>query len=396
MTAQLALAPTIPDVFTWQALIDTLRQAGVAHDRDGSFPFDSIQRLHAAELLGLTVPRAFGGKGGGLVESVQAVGWVAQACASTALILAMQCSKHAMLARGTQYSAAVRERVARDAVQNGALINAIRVEPELGSPTRGGLPATVARRVPEGWRITGRKIYSTGAPGLSWFETLCRTDEAVPRTGVFLVPAGAPGLRIEETWDHHGLRASGSHDVVLEDVLVPAEHAGVLSVPGSGPPVREDVQGAWNAGLMGAIYTGVATAARDWVVGFLHDRVPANLGAPLATLPRVQEAVGEIATLITVNERLIRQIAAETDAGRAAASAENGAMKVTLTRNAVEAVRIAKSLGGNHALTRGNPLERHWRDVQCGLVHVPQTDTAMIAAGRVALASSNRPPVGKE
>ncbi len=51
------------------------------------------------------------------------------------------------------------------AAADGALINALRVEPELGTPARGGLPATVARRDGGDWRLTGRKIYSTGAPG---------------------------------------------------------------------------------------------------------------------------------------------------------------------------------------------------------------------------------------
>jgi len=392
MTAALALVPDAPPAIDWPALTDSLREGGTRHDRDGSFPFDNLARLHAAGLLALTVPVALGGQGAGLVRSAEALGWVAQACPSTALILSMQCSKHAALARGSHYTPALRERLGRDAVRHGALLNSIRVEPDLGSPTRGGLPATIARRVPEGWRITGRKIYSTGAPGLAWFETFCRTDEDVPRVGPFLVPAGAPGLRIEETWDHLGLRASGSHDVVLEDVLVPADHAGTLTVPGAGPPPREDTQAAWNAAQMGAIYNGVAIAARDWIIRFLHDRVPSNLGAPLASLPRAHETVGEVASLLAVNARLVAQIAAETDAGTPPSSVESGVLKVTITRNAVEAVRLAVSLAGNHALARGNPLERHWRDVQCGLVHAPQADAAFQAAGRAALGPARPNP----
>ena len=42
-----------------------------------------------------------------------------------------------------------------------------------------------------------------------------------PRIGQFLVSAKAPGVRIVETWDHLGMRASGSHDVILEDVFIP-------------------------------------------------------------------------------------------------------------------------------------------------------------------------------
>lgn len=379
------LAGLHPLALDWPALLAALRDAGDRHDRDGSFPHDSLARLHEAKLLALTVPVSLGGQGQGLAASSDVVGRVAQSCPSTALILAMQLTKQSALARNTAYPAAVRERIGREAALDGALMNAIRVEPELGSPTRGGLPATVARRVAGGWRISGRKIYSTGAPGLTWFETFCRTDELKPRVGAFLVRAGSDGLRIEESWDHLGLRASGSHDVVLDEVFVPDEQVGALNVPGDGPPPRDDVQAAWNAALLGAVYDGVARAGRDWIVGFLRGRAPPNLGKPLASLPRVQEVVGEIEALLAVNARLIGSVAAQVDADAAPASAESGTLKVVLTRNSTEAVRLATSLAGNHGLSRHNGLERCWRDVQCGLVHAPQADSAMMAAGKRAL-----------
>ena len=367
------------------ALIGLLRDAGERHDRDGSFPYDSLARLHEAGLLGLTVPAALGGQGQGLAASAEIVGRVAQGCPSTALILAMQLTKQAALARNVGYPAALRERVGREAAQDGALMNSIRVEPDLGSPTRGGPPATIARRVAGGWRISGRKIYSTGANGLTWFETFCRTDELKPRLGIFLIRAGTEGLQILESWDHLGLRASGSHDVVLDDVFVPDSQVGRLDVPGEGPPPRDDVQTAWNAALLGALYDGVAREGRDWIVGFLRGRAPSNLGTPLASLPRVQEVVGEIEALLAVNARLIGSVAAQVDGDTPPASAESGTLKVVLTRNAVEAVRLATSLAGNHGLSRHNRLERCWRDVQCGLVHVPQADSAMVAADKDAL-----------
>ncbi|MDL5472214.1 acyl-CoA dehydrogenase, partial [Klebsiella pneumoniae] len=58
----------------------------------------------------------------------------------------------------------MRRRVFESAVARGALINALRVEPELGSPARGGLPATVLRRGVDGWRLSGHKLYTTGIP----------------------------------------------------------------------------------------------------------------------------------------------------------------------------------------------------------------------------------------
>lgn len=62
------------------------------HDRTGTFPRETIPRLHAAGLLGLTVPREFGGAGAGLARAAEVVGQIAQGEPATALVLAMQSS----------------------------------------------------------------------------------------------------------------------------------------------------------------------------------------------------------------------------------------------------------------------------------------------------------------
>jgi len=358
--------------------------AATHHDRHASFPADSLAALHAAGLLALTVPRDVGGGGAGLAASARAVGAVGGACASTALIFAMQCLHQRAMAADAGWPGALRDRVGRDAVNEGGLINALRVEPELGTPSRGGIPATVARRTADGWRLTGRKIYSTGAPGLRWLLVFAATDEASPRTGAFLVPADAPGLCIEATWDQLGLRASGSHDVLLDDVAIPVDHAGELRAPGAWGGATAEFA-AWNAALIGALYTGVARAARDWAIGFLRTRTPTALGAPLATLPRLQEAIGGVAEKLAVNDWLIAGLAATTDAGAPPPAAESNLLKVTLAENAIDAVQRAVAVAGNHALSRHHPIERHLRDVLCARIHAPQVDAARTAAGRAVL-----------
>jgi alkylation response protein AidB-like acyl-CoA dehydrogenase len=279
---------------------------------------------------------------------------------------------------------ALARRVVREAVEGVSLINALRVEPELGSPARGGLPATVARRTPEGWRLSGRKIYSTGAPILRWYAVWACTDEAAPRVGTFLVRADSPGVRIDPTWDHLGLRASGSHDVVLQDVPTPPDH--VLDLQPAGTRALAD--GAFQAEmtlLLGALYTGVARAARDWLLRFLRERVPSNLGAPLATLARVQEAVGRIEAMLLSSQRLLDGLAHDLDGGTPVGAVQAGLLKTVVMRNAADAVQEALALTSNHGLSRSNPLERHLRDVLCGRVHTPQDDSVLIAAGRAAL-----------
>lgn len=360
-------------------------QRAPAHDLEGSFPFQNFADLHQAGLLTLAAPVDLGGQGATLAQLVDVIGAIGQGDPATGLVLIMQYAQHRSMARpGQRWPRALAQRLVREAADVGSLINALRVEPELGTPARGGLPATVARRTPEGWRLSGHKLYSTGAPLLRWYAVWVRTDEAQPRVGTLLVPAGLPGTRIEETWDHLGLRASGSHDIIFEDVLVPLDHEVDLRPPQEWSQGDPQMQ-AELAVMMGALYTGVARAAREWLIGFLQTRKPSSLGAALSTLNRVQEAVGRIDGLLLANQRLIESFARDVDADRVPGGIDSSLMKSLTTNHAVEAVEIAQSLTSNHGLARKNPLERHWRDVLCGRIHTPQDDSTWITAGRRSL-----------
>ena len=354
------------------------------HDREASFPFENFEQLAQAGLLALTVPAALGGLSAGVREAARVVNIIAHADPSTALVLSMHYIQHLMIAKGTRFPAHLAKRLARESVEGVALINALRVEPDLGSPSRGGLPATIARRTATGWRLSGRKIYSTGAPILKWYAVWAKTDDPETRVGLFLVPAGLPGTQIVETWDHLGLRASGSHDVVFDDVVFPLDHEIDVRTPAEWL-VPDVTHATVHAVFIAAIYDGVARAARDWLANFLNSRIPSNLGAPLATLSRMQEAVGGIEAKLAVNARLIDSFAADIDNGVALTASEASILKLTVTNNAIAAVEAALALTSNHGLTRANPLERHYRDVLCGRVHTPQDDASHVAAGRLAL-----------
>ena len=367
-----------------QQLAPGLAERAPLHDRAASFPFENFQELSDAGLLALTVPFVLGGGGAGVREAAQVVNIVAKADAATGLVLAMHYIHHLVIADSERWPTHLAHKMAKETIDGVALVNALRVEPEQGSPSRGGLPATTATRTVTGWRLNGRKIYSTGAPILKWYTVWAKTDEPEVRVGLFLVPAGLPGTTIVETWDHLGLRASGSHDVVFDDVVFPLDHEIDVRKPSEwGAP--DLTQATVQAVLVGAVYDGVARAARDWVVQFLQNRVPSSLGAPLSTLPRAQEIVGGIEARLAVNARLLDSFARDIDDGVALTAIEANIVKLTVTNNAIAAVEEALSLTSNHGLSRTNPLERHFRDVMCGRVHTPQDDATRLGAGRLAL-----------
>lgn len=373
----------------WQDELDDLTRAmstrAAEHDRDASFPFENIDLLQQKALLALTVPQHVGGRGAGLKEASRVIAAVAYAEPSTALVLVMQYLFHQRLSEDTHWPDTVKQQLQRDAVQHGALVNWLRVEPELGSPARGGLPATTAYRDGDGWRLSGHKIYSTGCVALKWLAVWGRTDEVNPRVGVFLVPRETAGVHIEETWDHLGMRATASHDVLLTDVRIPLALGVDLRTPEEwGQQKFAGGQDAWMVVLLSTLYHSVARAARDWLVDYLPRRVPSNLGKPLSELPRFQQAVGEIDSLLFSSQVLLDSVITRTEAGQPPAGAEVHQVKYWVSRQAIEAVEKAVALVGNPALSRRYPLERHYRNVLCSRIHTPQDDATLAQLGKLA------------
>lgn len=112
---------------------------------------------------------------------------------------------------------------------------------------------------------------------------------------------------------------------------------------------------------------------------------PPAAWAPLATLPRFQEAVGRIDAWLLANRVLLERFSADADAGAPASASDSNLLKLTVTDNAIAAVELALRHAGNPALSRGNPLERHYRNVLCSRIHTPQNDAILTGAGAQAL-----------
>ncbi|MCW5695097.1 MAG: acyl-CoA/acyl-ACP dehydrogenase [Bauldia sp.] len=378
---------------TAAALAERFAETAGEIDRTAVLPVENFRTIAEAGLLGLVIDTEHGGLGGGLAEAIAVVGEIAKGEPSTALLLAQQYLNHGRLTTPGTWPAGIMEEVLAGTRDGSCLVNAAQVEPGLGSPSRGGLPATLARRTSDGWSITGHKQFVTGAPILSYVNVLAVTDEPEQRVGTFVVPMSAPGLRIVETWDTIGMRATGSHDVVLENTPVRFEHTlGPLHLASEGARKPDPAGFAWYYGLISAVYDGVARAAQDWLLHFLNTRVPGNLGAPLATVPRLQEAAGAIGVLLATNQRLLRSLTllptADPEIGDA------GVVKHVVVSNAIRVTEIALEIVGNHGLNRANPLERHHRDVICGQVHNPQNDVIRTGLGKAALAASKAAAAG--
>lgn len=353
------------------------------HDRENSFPFATFQALQRAGYLALTVPEEEGGHGANPLEVALAQERLARGDGAVALAATMHLGYVGIQAQVRSWPAALFARICREVVAEGALINTAASEPDLGSPSRGGLPSTTAVRTAAGWQLNGRKSWTSLAPALRYFVVLAAVhDGGALRRGSFLVPATTPGLRIEETWDNLGMRATASHDLILEDVDLPVE----ALLPDEGARLAGEPR-IWGI-VTGAVYTGIAAAARDVAVQYARERRPTGMSGPIAELQTVQHRVAEIELLLPQARAVLYQTAelwlAHPEQHEALAW-QLAAAKHLATNHAITVTDLALRVVGAAGLSRTLPLERYFRDVRAGLGHPPMDDVALTQIGRAAL-----------
>ena len=361
------------------------------HDRDASFPHQSFRDLAQVGWLSAPIPREYGGAECGLSDLVAAQTVLAKADMALAFSAGMHLMSVGSERQNRTWPEPLRQRIFESVVQEGALVNQVATEPEMGSPQGGGRPQT--RMTPDGdgrWRISGRKSFTTLSPALTWFNTYCAVEDGSGDIARVAVHRDSPGLRIEETWDVMGLRSTGSHDVWYENVAVTDAEILVRQSPSRAGQRHGDF--AWFALLVSAAAMGVAEAARDYTVEFCRNRRPGGAPAPIASIPTVRAAVGEIDLHLIASRALLHETACAWDADPAAGyqlGPRVAAAKLHACDTAVDVVDRCLRLVGGISLHRSEPLERYYRDVR-GPLHNPPIEPRGLEV--IAAAALDDPP----
>lgn len=358
-------------------------ERAAVHDEEGSFPFDHFAELRKAGYLKLTVPQEYGGDGASLYETLLAQERLGRGDGSTALAVGWHIGLMLHYSRTRLWPEDLFAEFCREVVEDGALINVFASEPATGSPARGGRFETKAARTEGGWLISGRKTYCTLSPILRHFIVSASLD-GEEGTADFLVRSG-PGIHVDETWNTLGMRATGSHDVILKDVFVPDRDRITRADRAQGP--HEDDGNGWMLHIP-ACYLGIAWAARDFAIRYARDYRPNSLPGPIADLAHIQDKIGAIEEKLITARTLLYSVADRWDRdpqGQSALRNELGLAKTVAVNNAISVVDIAMRIVGGASLSRKLPLERWYRDVRAGLHNPPMEDAVRLGLARRAL-----------
>ncbi|CAN2253990.1 acyl-CoA dehydrogenase family protein [Bacillus vallismortis] len=352
-------------------IADEFQQTAAVDDEQGRFPAEKIQKLRDAGYTALTLPVTYGGGGLSVYDMLLFQERLARGDAPAALSIGWHLSVIGELGEGNSWDKGVFAFIAKE-VQNGAVINRAATEANTGSPTRGGRPGTNAVKKDGKWAVNGRKTFTTMSQALDYFLVTAWIEEK-QTTGVFLIHKDDPGLSIEETWDMMAMRATGSHDLVLNEVMLDEEKlVEVLQGPRGAKP------NGWLLHIP-AIYLGIAQAARDYAVQFAAEYSPNSLKGPIKDVPAVQQRIGEMELELTTARHFLFHIAQLYDdpERRPHLRSELGAAKHIVTNAALSVVDKAMRIVGAKSLERTSPLQRYYRDARAGL-HNPPMDDAVI------------------
>ncbi len=351
---------------------DFAARAEVADETD-AFVAENYAALKDSGLVEAAVPVELGGGGATPAELADMLRTLAHYCSSTALAFAMH--SHLVAVPAWRWShqkvAAVEPLLKRIAAEK------IFLSTSGGSDWVAG--AGTAERVEGGYKITARKVFSSGAPASSIFMTTAMLEEPgqEPMVLHFGIPMTSPNLRIDPVWKTLGMRGTGSHDVVITGHVVPEAAVALKRKAGEWHPLFQII-GTMAIPLIYAVYLGVAESARDIALELVrkrrHDR-------------HVLQLVGQMESELRGAQITHAYMIDVVGRNKPGAESINDVMmgRRLCAGHVIRTVELAMEAAGGAGFYRSRGLERRFRDVQGARYHPMQPGPQAEYAGAMAL-----------
>jgi alkylation response protein AidB-like acyl-CoA dehydrogenase len=340
-------------------------------DREHRFPDEAIRAATEAGLMGVLIPREYGGAGLDALAFAICIEELAQACASTAVIVDVHTSV------GTEpillFGDEEQKRAWLPRLATGELLGAFALtEPSSGSDAA-ALKMT-ARRDGSGYVLNGTKVFITNIGRAGLYVVFARTgpDEKAAGVTAFLVPADADGVRVGQVFDKMGLNGSPTGELVLEDVVVP--EANRLGREGQGFTVAMRALDSGRIGISGqALGIGEAAVeeARELMRERGHEQGDDFALADMAT--RVESA------------RLLAYRAAWLCSRGRPFTREASMSKLHCTDTAMQVALDALQIAGEDGAVEGSSFERHVRDAKALQIYEGSNQVQRVVIARELL-----------
>ena len=376
------------------ALVPRLAERAAQCEALRRVPDETVADLHASGLMRLMQPKRFGGSELGIEALLEVVLELCKGCASTAWVYSNLAS-HAW--NIGQFELQAQQDVWTD-------------DPNALAATGLAFPCGKATPVEGGYRVSGRWPFASGVSASTWMLVGAMTEQAggAPSPRFFLVPQ--PDFRSLDDWQAYGLTGTGSHNVEVNDVFVPAHRsmsaevfANGQNVPGAQVYANRLFQTptfAAFAYVLSIVPLGAAKAAVEQFTQGMRQRAGTYTGVRVAELGPVQARIAEAAACVEFAEVVMRRDWRELTSGVEAGQFPSMETKLRWKRNVafaaglmVRAIDTLMPAAGAGGLSSNAPLQRQFRDIHAASAHIALTwDVHAAAYGRSALGL--QPPGG--
>ncbi len=340
---------------------DVVRPRAASIDQTGEFPRDIFAQAGSLGLAGVSVPTEYGGSGMDTVSYSIVIEEISRACANTGVILSVNnslvCDPIEKFGNPEQ-----KQRFLVPLARGEKLGCFALTEPDAGSDAAN--QKTRAVRDGDVYRISGQKVFITCGEKADLCLLFAMTQpEKGPRgISAFVVDANSPGFDRSRHQIKLGVNASGTVEIFLSDVSVPAENR--LGEEGNGFKIAMTTLDGGRIGIA-AQAVGIATEAYEAALNYARAR--RAFGRAIAEFQVIRFYLADMATDVEAARLLTRRAAAAKDCVRQRGgrfSLEAAIAKLFAAEMAQRVTTRALQIHGGYGYTKEYPVERNFRDAR--------------------------------
>lgn len=346
-------------------------------DDQERFPLETVEKMAKLGLMGIPVPKQYGGAGADNQMYTMAVEELSRVCATTGVVVSAHTSLCCapILEHGTE----AQKQKYLPKLASGEWIGAFGLtEPNAG--TDASAQQTIAVKDGDHYVLNGSKIFITNAGYAHVYIIMAMTDKSKGTKGIsaFIVEKNFPGFSIGKKEKKMGIRGSATCELIMENCIVPAEN--LLGQEGKGFGIAMKTLDGGRIGIASQAL-GIAQGAMDETVRYLKERK--QFGRPLAKFQNMQFQLADMETRIQASRLLVRKAAFKKDS-KQNYSTDAAMAKLFAAETAMEMTTKAVQYHGGYGYTREYPVERMMRDAKITEIYEGTSEVQrMVIAGKL-------------
>ncbi len=337
-------------------------------DETETFPREIVDKLGKYGMLGIPVPKEFGGQGCDVLTYVMCVEELAKVCGTTSVIV----SAHTSLCVDPILTYGTDEQKAKyvPKLAKGEWLGAFGLtEPGAGTDAQGQQTKAVLDENTHEWVINGSKCFITNGKEADVYILIAVTGtvEKHGRTqkeiSAFIVEKGTPGFTFGTKEKKMGIRGSSTYELIFQDCRIP--EGNLLGKKGKGFAIAMHTLDGGRIGIA-AQALGLAEGALDATIAYVKERK--QFGRSIAQFQNTQFQLADMATKVQAAQMMVYKAALKkqqyAEDGKTSYSVEAAMAKLYAAEVAMEVTTKAVQLHGGYGYIREYDVERMMRDAK--------------------------------